>query len=123
MAESFRDLETWQRAMDLAVLIDDLVDRFTRENQELKWQMRGASMSIPFNVAEGYRRRSTPAYLNHLSIAMGSQGELDTALELVLRTKRQTMEVCKPAIDLNRRVGWLLFRLYESQGGTDRRSP
>ena len=69
MSESFRDLEVWQLSMDLALLVDDLVDRFERESNDLRWQMRKASMSIPFNIAEGYRRRSRPAYLNHISIA------------------------------------------------------
>ena len=49
----------------------------------LSGQIRRAAVSIPSNVAEGAcRRGSTRAYLNHVSIALGSQGELETCVEI-----------------------------------------
>lgn len=48
-------------------------------------QIRRAAVSIPSNVAEGHCRRSTKAYANHVSIALGSHGELETCLELAAR--------------------------------------
>jgi four helix bundle protein len=117
MAESFRDLEVWRLSMDVAVHVDGLVYRFAREGSVLRYQMLKSSTSIPFNIAEGYRRRSNAAYINHLSIAMGSQGELDTQLELALLTRRLTRAEVDPVSAQNRRVGWLLFRLWESLGG------
>ena len=44
-------------------------------------------MSIPSNIAEGKSRQSTPIYTNHLWIAHGSGGELETQLELGSRIK------------------------------------
>jgi four helix bundle protein len=48
-------------------------------------QIRRAAVSIPSNLAEGDRRGTTPAYLNHVRIALGSHGELETCLELACR--------------------------------------
>jgi four helix bundle protein len=48
-------------------------------------QLRRAAVSIPANVAEGYCRRKTKAYANHVSIAMGSHGEVETHVEIAFR--------------------------------------
>jgi four helix bundle protein len=47
--------------------------------------LRRAAVSIPFNLAEGHCRRTTKAFANHDSIALGSNGELETCLELAVR--------------------------------------
>jgi len=47
-------------------------------------QMRRASVSIPSNIAEGYRR-SRAEYIRFVSISHGSAAELDTQLELAHR--------------------------------------
>jgi four helix bundle protein len=38
--------------------------------------------SYPANIAEGCSRHQPVVYVNHLNIAMGSEGELSTQLEL-----------------------------------------
>jgi four helix bundle protein len=82
---SFRDLLAWQKAMDLADLVYELTEGFPkREWFGLAHQMRKAVVSVPSNIAEGNRRR-TPAYINHLEIALGSHGELDTQCEIATR--------------------------------------
>ena len=48
-------------------------------------QLRRAAISIPSNIGEGKRRKRNKAFLNHLDIALGSQGEVDVQLELALR--------------------------------------
>ena len=44
--------------------------------------MRRAAVSIPSNIAEGYGRKSSKEYAQHLSIAFGSALELETQLLL-----------------------------------------
>jgi four helix bundle protein len=84
---SFRDLIAWQKAMDLAVQIYALTEDFPkREWFGLAYEMRKSAVSIPSNIAEGNRRK-TPGYINHLFIALGSHGELDTQCELATRRK------------------------------------
>ena len=50
-------------------------------------QVRRAAISIPSNIGEGSRRKRRKAFLNHLDIALGSQGEVDVQNELALRLK------------------------------------
>ncbi len=56
------------------------------ELYSLTSQTRRAATSIASNVAEG-KARQTTVYRNHVSIALGSQAELDTVLELAVRLK------------------------------------
>jgi four helix bundle protein len=83
---SHKDLQVWQRAIELAVDCYRITDRFPRsELYGLTGQMRRAAVSIPSNVAEGHGRRTTKAYMNHVSISLGSAGELDTGIVLAER--------------------------------------
>lgn len=73
--------------MDLADLVYECTESFPpRERFGLAYQMRKSAVSIPSNIAEGNRRK-TPGYVNHLFIALGSHGELDTQCELAARRK------------------------------------
>jgi four helix bundle protein len=80
---SFRDLHVWQKSMDLAVRCYQLAQRLPKGDQMvLGHQLRKSSVSMPSNVAEGWSRHSTPFYIQHLWIAHGSGGELETQLEI-----------------------------------------
>ena len=62
---------------------------------------RKSAISIPSNVAEGANRRALPAYVNHVNIAMGSEGELFTQLELGRRLGYiSANDLAKPFSDL-----------------------
>lgn len=76
---SYRDLEVWQRAIDLVEVVYQLTDSFPKhETYGLRAQMRRAAVSIPSNIAEGHGRSGAREYLHHLSIANGSLMELET---------------------------------------------
>ena len=112
---SFRDLEVWQRGMDLVDLVYAATKSMPREEFDLRKQIRRAVVSIPSNVAEGYRRKKKrPAYQNHVSIAMGSQGELETQIEICKRNAFLAPAACAPIFDLCDRIGAMLYRLHES---------
>src|SRR5438132_14067121 len=75
---SYRDLTTWQKAVDPAGLVYGRTDKFPRsERFGLTAQMRKASVSVPSNIAEGTRHR-TPGYVNRVVIALGEHAELET---------------------------------------------
>ena len=79
---NFTDLKVWQRSMDLVVNVYRLTDGYPKsERFALSHQTRKSVVSIPSNIAEGYCRRSQLAYINHLNIGLGSEGELFTQLE------------------------------------------
>jgi four helix bundle protein len=48
-------------------------------------QIQKAAVSIPANIAEGYERNHKKEYLQHLFIAKGSLGELETHFLLACR--------------------------------------
>ena len=80
------DLLVWQRAMDLVTDIYKITATFPIEERfGLASQARRAAVSIPSNIAEGHGRKSTAAYLNHLSIAYGSLMELETQIQIARR--------------------------------------
>ena len=112
---SFRDLEVWRLAMDLVDLIYTSTREIPRAEFDLRRQLRRAAVSIPANVAEGYRRKKRrAAYQNHVSIAMDSQGELETQVEIARRNSLMSPLTCQQLQDLCDRVGAMLFRLHES---------
>lgn len=82
---SHRDLRVWQAAMALS----ESCYRVSRalpetERYGLRPQLQRAAVSIAANVAEGHAR-SRRAFVHHLSIALGSEAEVQTYLELILR--------------------------------------
>lgn len=84
--KSYKDLEVWQKSMDLTVEIYRLVKLLPKiEIYALSDQMRRAVVSIPSNIAEGYGRNSTKEFIQFLTIARGSQLELETQLQICLR--------------------------------------
>jgi len=112
---SHRDLVVWQEAMELAELCYKRTSGFpSHERYGLMSQIRRAVVSVASNIAEGHGRRTLPAYLNHLSIALGSQAELETQIELSHRLEylndSETIEV----LDLSGRVGRRLHALMRS---------
>jgi four helix bundle protein len=112
---TFRDLEVWQRAMDLVDMVYAATMAMPREEFDLRKQIRRAAVSIPSNIAEGYRRKKKrPAYQNHVSIALGSQGELETQIEIAKRNAFIAGDLCQGVFDLSDRVGAMLYRLHDS---------
>lgn len=88
MAEvfSYRDLNAWKQAMNVVEECYRCTESFPpSERFGLASQMRRAAVSIPSNVAEGRCRHTTGAFTNHVSIALGSVGELETCIELAAR--------------------------------------
>ena len=86
--QSYRDLDVWQAAMDLTVLVYEVANRLPGdERYVLSSQIRRAGVSIPSNIAEGHSCGENGRYLHHVRVALGSAGELSTELELAARLK------------------------------------
>ena len=79
--ESFKQLEVWQRSIELVKEIYRTTEKFPKsEIYGLSSQMRRSAVSIPSNIAEGYKRQGLGEYLQFLSIADASAAELETQL-------------------------------------------
>ena len=103
--------------MDLVDLIIRALKQVPREEYDLKRQVFRAVTSIPFNLAEGYRRKKRRGgYQNHVSIALGSQGELETAVEVCARNSFMTRETCREIFAITDRVGAMLNKLHDALG-------
>lgn len=112
VVDSYRDLQVWQRAMELAEATYHLTRVFPKDEQfALTSQVRRAASSIPANIAEGYGRATRPAYLNHLRIAQGSLKELETHLILVQRVGLCEAKAAESALALADEVGRMLRAL------------
>jgi four helix bundle protein len=114
-AKSYRDLETWQEAMNLVETCYKLTASLPGDEKfGLVSQIRRAAVSIPANIAEGYGRSHRGDYLHHLSMAGGSLAELETLLTVAGRLKLLSREDLMPAWEQTQRVARLLTRLRQS---------
>ena len=112
---SFRDLLVWRKGMDLTEVCYRMTDRFPRaEMFGLTSQIRRAAVSIVSNLAEGHNRRSLASYLNHVSIALGSQAELETQLDLSVRLGFCSASEAQRVVELANEVGRMLHGLAAS---------
>ena len=81
MIKSFRDLEVWQKAIQLVKEIYLVTKELPKEEvYGLSSQMRRAAVSIASNIAEGKTRKSINEYINFLYIALSSASELETQI-------------------------------------------
>jgi four helix bundle protein len=84
--KSYKDLQYWKLGMELVVMIYKFTEKFPKsETFGLTSQIRRASVSIPANIAEGYRRGSRKEYRVFLSYSFGSGAEVETYLDLCLQ--------------------------------------
>ena len=81
--KDYKDLQVWQKGMDLARRVYLLTRSFpVDEKFGLISQMRHAAVSVPSNIAEGQARNTTGEFVQFISPAEGSLAELDTQLRL-----------------------------------------
>ena len=79
--KSFQDLRIWQKGIEVVKDIYILTKKFPKEElYGLTSQMRRSAVSIPSNIAEGFRRYHNKEYKQFLYIAMGSCAELETQI-------------------------------------------
>ena len=81
--QSYKELFVYQKGYQLSLEIYRVTNNFPKEElYGIISQMRRAAISIPCNIAEGYRRGHRKEYIQFLHIAQGSCGELETLLSL-----------------------------------------
>jgi four helix bundle protein len=111
----YRNLIVWKQGIELVEECYKLTERFPRsEAYGLTSQLRRATVSIPANIAEGHCRRETKPYRHHVSIAIGSHGELETCFELACRLGFLSEADKQRVMMLSDSVGRLLHGLHRS---------
>ena len=114
---SYRDLQTWQRAMGLVEMIYSATRTWPREEvYGLTSQIRRAVVSVPSNIAEGQGRTGAKEFIHHLSIAHGSLLEMETQTLIAQRLSYLPQEVCDTILAESAIVGRMINRLSSSLG-------
>jgi four helix bundle protein len=86
MAQHYKDLIVWQKAMDLITMVYDATEAFPRrETYSLADQMRRAAVSIPSNIEEGKAHFSRGEFRHFLRHSSGSLAELETQILIAQR--------------------------------------
>ena len=75
-AKSFEQLIVWQKAHQFVLGVYQLTESFPRKEVfGLTAQLRRAAISIPANIAEGFKKRGRADKARYLNIAQGSLEE------------------------------------------------
>jgi four helix bundle protein len=112
MADSFRDLLVWQRAIQMTLAIYRLTIGFPKEElYGLTSQIRRAGVSVASNIAEGYGRMSTGEYKQFLGMARGSNSEVQTQLVIARELGYGNPKVLQEAESLSTEVGKMLLAI------------
>ena len=107
--QSYRDLEVWQKAMELVVECYQITKSFPKsEVFGLAGQMQRAAVSIAANISEGHARQHTKEFLQSLSIAYGSLAELETHIEIAKRLGYITADSIPELNDKTSTIGRML---------------
>jgi len=111
----YSELLVWQKAVDLVVAVYGLAKTFPADEKfGLTSQIQRAAVSIPANIAEGHGRKSTKAYLNHVSIANGSLMELETLLQIAARLNYLENDRLPDVLKQTNEIGKMLSGLTRS---------
>lgn len=75
-ARTFQDLVVWRKAHELVLAVYSFTKTFPKEETYgLALQMRRAAVSIPANIAEGFRRRGKADKARYMNMAEASLEE------------------------------------------------
>jgi len=116
MAQHYKDLIVWQKAMDLVNAIYDATDAFPkRETYSLTDQIRRAAVSIPSNIAEGQAHYTDREFRHFLRRSRGSVAELETQVMIARQrnylSESQASELLKRTDEVSRILSGLINSL------------
>jgi four helix bundle protein len=117
--ERFEDIDAWKRARELVKVIYQITGtgEFARDFG-LRDQIRRAAVSVLSNIAEGFERDGNKEFLQFLSQAKGSCGEIRAQLYIALDQAymgdAQFQEVLEQTMRVSRLIAGLMKYLNTS---------
>ena len=110
----FEDLEVWQKSREFAKEIY-AISRESHLSRDfiLRDQIIRSAVSIISNIAEGFERGGTGEFIQFLSVAKGSAGELRSQLYIVLDQGYIDENKFKELIETNTAIFRMISRLIE----------
>jgi len=117
--EKFEDLISWQKARELNRLVYSVSRQpgFARDF-ELRGQIRSASISVMSNIAEGFERGGDKEFVQFLSHAKGSCGEVRSQLYVALDEQYVTPVEFKDLFDRSTEVSRVISGFMTYLGGS-----
>ncbi len=86
--ESFKDLQVYQKSLQLHFEVHELTMRFPKfELYELGSQLRRSSNSIPANIAEGWNNKHINIYIEGINRALGELRETQHHIYVAFKKK------------------------------------
>lgn len=127
--KQFEDLDVWKDARALNKKIYTITRRKAfNEDHDLRRQIRKASVSVMSNIAEGFERNNNNSFIQFLTIAKGSCGEVRSQLYCCLDgefiTEKDFEPLKQEAQALGERIGKFITYLdgYQAQQGNKARN-
>ncbi|MDP3988309.1 MAG: four helix bundle protein [Candidatus Levybacteria bacterium] len=113
MIKTFRDLEVYQEAYQLMLVIHQAVKNFpVYERNDLASQMRRASKSCPANIAEGWaKRRFEKEFKKQLWSSIGSANEMEVHIETARDLEYWSKNFCEDLLKRYQKLGGKLTNL------------
>lgn len=113
MGKGFEDLQVWQKAKDLAVVIYKITSEGKiAKDFSLRDQMRRSAISIASNIAEGDERYTDKESVRFFFIAKGSLAELRTQLRIALEVnfldKDEFAKIEQDCLEIGKMLGGLI---------------
>lgn len=98
--QNFKDLQMWQKGIEIVKDVYILTKAFPKEElYGLVSQTRRASLSIPSNIAEGFKRQHNKEFKQFLHIVLGSAAELETQLIISKELELVSEKDISPILD------------------------
>ena len=116
--KNHKDLDVWDKAMDLVEDIYTLTKQFPKEEvYGLTSQIKRAVISIPSNIAEGAGRKGSKEFVQYLYISMGSLAEVETQILLAQRLKfvTEVEQILEKIVNIRQMIHGLIRYLCEKR--------
>lgn len=120
----FEDLQSWQKARQLANIVYDLTDhdKFAKDFQ-LRDQIRDAAGSVMHNIAEGFDAGTDAEFIRFLKIARRSASEVQSELYLALDRKyisqNELVTAYDQATEVKRLINGLIAYLRQTKSAKE----
>lgn len=115
MPKTYHELLAWQKALDLVVAVNPLLDALpARERFRLTDQLGRSAVRVALTIAEGQGRKTSRDFCHYLVMSRGSLREVQGCLDIIERLKYCPEIPLKSIRTLANKVSWLTHQLMES---------